>query len=117
MTSIDLAAIPTRKLVTAIWNLSASGSGTVTYHQFRIPGASEAVWPEALPGAICTRRERGGTFRAAERHASSEYRYDAHRRLSRERQDPRHYHHRLGILSTTAAGTAIPTPATHRTPS
>lgn len=66
-----------RTLTTAIWSLTAAGSGTVTYHMFRLPGQSEAVWPESLPGAICERREKGGTYLASERRASSRYSYEA----------------------------------------
>lgn len=75
-TEIDISAVPQRKLKTAVWDLSTSGSGTVTYHMFRLPGASDDVWPDALPGALCEYREKGGTGRASERKASSMYAYD-----------------------------------------
>jgi hypothetical protein len=65
-----------RRLTTAVWDLNSKGSGTVTYHQFRLPGADTDVWPDSLPGAICERREKGGTFLSSERSASSLYSFD-----------------------------------------
>ena len=56
-----------RQLVTALWDLSARGSGTATYHRI---GDGDGVWPSQVDGAVVVRRERGGTVRAAERHAS-----------------------------------------------
>lgn len=72
-----LTHIGRRRLITAAWDLNARGNGTVTYHMFRLPGSAADVWPEDLPGAVCERRERGGTYRSDERQASSEYTYDA----------------------------------------
>jgi hypothetical protein len=65
-----------RRVKTAVWALSAKGSGTVTYHRYRLPGRDDECWPEALPGAVCERKMRGGAYLASERHASSVYSYD-----------------------------------------
>jgi hypothetical protein len=73
---VDVADVPRRKLVTAVWDLNSRGNGVVKYHQFRLPGNGACVWPETLPGAACERRERGGAGRASERKASSLYSYD-----------------------------------------
>lgn len=74
---IKIEDVPRRRLVTAIWNLNGRGNGTVTYHMFRRPGDQDPVWPDKLSGAVCIRREKGGTFLASERKASSVYEYDA----------------------------------------
>lgn len=56
------------RVTTAQWDLNARGNGTVTYHRI---GQGDGCWLSEYPGALEIRREKGGTFRASERKASS----------------------------------------------
>lgn len=51
------------------WDLNAKGNGTVTYTRYKLPGDSDYRWANDI-GTV-TRREKGGTYKADERHASS----------------------------------------------